>query len=155
MTVSFDAFRPDAIALLTRSTGIDFSGCNFADADTWLCVTGRDDEGAVAGLAAFEFKSRYDAHFSTVIRDRRCLTRRVLRAMFQAVFSRASRVTALVEPHNAGAIRQARRMGFQEEGFMRRAIEGRRDALLFGMLAEDCRYLPREVIDHGFHAQAA
>jgi hypothetical protein len=33
-------------------------------------------------------------------------------------------------------------MGFVYEGFMRKAIEGRWDALLFGMLKEECPWLP-------------
>ena len=31
------------------------------------------------------------------------------------------------------------RLGFLYEGFLRLGVEGRRDALLFGMLPEDCR----------------
>lgn len=153
MKHSFAPFRADAVALLSRSTGIDFSACNFADERTWLCVTGRDDEGQVSGVAAWEFKTWYDAHFTAVILDPRCLTRRLLVAMFRAVFSRATRISALVEPHNARALRQVRRLGFSEEGFMRRAVEGDRDALLFGMLAEECRYL--EVTENGIHSKAA
>jgi RimJ/RimL family protein N-acetyltransferase len=162
MIHSFEPFRIDAAWLLTRATGIDFRKTNFRDENTWLCVTGRDDAGQLLGLAAFEFKTAFDAHFTAVILDPRCLTRRLLQAMFQAVFSRAVRVTALIEPVNARAIRQARRMGFQEEGFMRLAIEGQRDALLFGMLRNDCRYLWEglrlpfsEVIEHGQQPETA
>jgi hypothetical protein len=35
-------------------------------------------------------------------------------------------------------------LGFQQEGFMRKAVEGIRDAVLFGMLRHECRYLPKE-----------
>jgi hypothetical protein len=57
------------------------------------------------------------------------------------VFTQATRVTALIEPANERAIKNARQLGFQYEGYMRLSVEGKRDALLFGMLAEDCRFL--------------
>jgi RimJ/RimL family protein N-acetyltransferase len=148
MRHSFAPFERDAVLFLTAATGIDYTRTDFRKAD-WLCVSARDERGKLMGLCAFDFQLPFDAHFSIAIADRRCITRRVMRAMFTAVFRRASRVTALIEPDNADAIRQARVMGFREEGYMRLAVEGTRDALLFGMLREDCRYLePATVRPH-------
>jgi hypothetical protein len=53
------------------------------------------------------------------------------------------RITAQVRPDNQQANRSVRRLGFQFEGFQRFAIEGRWDANLYGMLANECRYLPK------------
>jgi hypothetical protein len=58
------------------------------------------------------------------------------------VYSRAVRCTAQCHPDNRAAIKGVRHMGFVYEGFMRKAIEGRWDALLFGMLKEECPWLP-------------
>lgn len=161
MKHSFAPFDRECEAFLTGATHIDFANTDW-DQPQWLCVSARDDGGALMGLCVFEFKNGFDAHFSIAIRDRRCITRKVMRAMFQAVFSRARRVTALIEPWNADAIRQARLMGFQPEGYGRLMIEGTRDALIFGMLREECRYLarvPRETptreASHGLLTEAS
>jgi RimJ/RimL family protein N-acetyltransferase len=142
MRYSFAPFDRECEEFLTRKLGINFFATDWSQSQ-WLCTSARDDEGRLMGVCVFEFKTPFDAHFSCAIADRRCLTRRLLRALFTAVFSRARRVTALIEPWNAGAIRQARLMGFQPEGYMRMAVEGTRDALVFGMLREECRYLRR------------
>jgi len=51
------------------------------------------------------------------------------------------RLTALIDPSNARAIRNATAMGFVVEGLSRRGLDGHRDALTFGMLRSDCRFL--------------
>lgn len=140
MKHSFAPFDPEAVAFLSGMTGVDYSTTDFTKPD-WLCVSARDDAGQLMGLCAFEFKTWFDAYFSIAIRDPSCITRRVMRSMFVAVFSRAVRVTAEIEPGNAVAVHQARRMGFEPEGYKRLAIEGRRDAVLFGMTADTCRFL--------------
>ena len=136
---SFHApLEPDELEFLSDHTGVDFTR---HDTSTWLCVTGYDG-GELLGLCVFEPKTWFDWHFSVAIADPRCMSRRVLRAMFTAVFTRAVRVTALVEPDNERALKQMKRLGFQYEGYLRLGIEGSRDALLWGMLRSDCPYLP-------------
>ena len=152
MSHSFAPFNAEETLFLTSHTGIDFIGTDFSQPH-WLCVSSSDGEGRLQGLCVFEFKSATDAHFTVAVKDKRFATKRGMRAMFEAVFSRAARVTALVEPWNHTAIRQAKIMGFQPEGFLRRAVEGDRDALIFGILREECRYLERG--HHGQRTQTA
>jgi hypothetical protein len=141
--ISFAPLDADAARFLSERTRIDFTTTRFGDGQ-WLCVTGRDRHERVIGVAVFEFKTWFDAHFTAAIADRRVMSRRLLRSMFTAVFSQATRITALIEPWNVPALRQAMLLGFQQEGFMRKAVEGIRDAVLFGMLRHECRYLPKE-----------
>ena len=141
MKVSFAPLEQDAVRYLTRATGIDFSWVDFSH-QRWLCVTARDEDGEVMGVLACEFKNSFDVHFSTAILDQRCMSKRLLRTIFRTLFSKAVRITALVSPSNERAIRQMRRLGFVYEGFLRKGVEGNRDALMFGMLREDCRFLP-------------
>lgn len=141
MKPSFDPLEPDAVVFLSEATGIDFMLTDF-NSPHWLCVTARAPNGSLMGVAACEFKTWFDVHFSCAIADRRCMSRRLLRSIFSALFSRAVRVTALVSPDNESAVEQTRRMGFVYEGFLRLGVEGNRDALLFGMLREDCPFLP-------------
>jgi len=65
-----------------------------------------------------------------------------LRAIFTAAFSQAKRLTAEVEPDNYRALRQVQRLGFIYEGYRPLGLEGCRDTIVYGMLREDCKYLP-------------
>jgi hypothetical protein len=153
MRHSFAPLDHDAVMFLCEATRIDYTTTDFAGPN-WLCVSCRGTDGAIMGVAVFEFQFPWDAHFSAAVRNKRCISFKVLRAMFRAVFAQATRVTALIEPWNAPAIRQAERMGFVYEGFVRNAIEGKRDGILYGMLIEDCHYL-KERAHHGQLAKAA
>jgi hypothetical protein len=138
---SFAPFGPREVALLSEGLDIDYSQTNFAS-PRWLCVAGYEGD-ALLGLCCFEFVTWFDPSFNVVILDRRCITRRVLRAMFTAVFSQAVRVSAEIEPANQHSLILAQRMGFVIEGFKPLAVEGRRDALQLGMTRADCRFLRR------------
>jgi RimJ/RimL family protein N-acetyltransferase len=91
-----------------------------------------------------------------VVNDPRCVTRRVLRSIFTALFSRAVRVTFMTRPENQKAITGIRRLGAQYEGYCRLGLEGKWDALVFGMLRDECAYLPgyvhRPRLDAGMFA---
>jgi hypothetical protein len=141
MITSFAPLPLDAIEFLTKETGIDYGMIDFTTPH-WLCVHARHDDGEVVGVLVCEFKTWFDVYCTYAISDPRCMTRRLLKAVFRTLFSRAVRITSEVEPENEHAILVARRMGFVYEGFKRMGIEGKRDALLFGMLASDCRFLP-------------
>jgi hypothetical protein len=141
MNVTFTPFEPDAAAFLTEETATDFLRTDFTRPH-WLCVTVRRDDDSLMAVAACEFKEWFNAHFSVAIADQRAITQRLLRTIFSTLFSQAVRVTALVDPDNERAISICRRLGFVYEGFLRMGVEGRRDALIFGMLREDCRFLP-------------
>ena len=93
------------------------------------------------GVLVCEFKTWFDAHCTYAITDRRCMTKRLMRAVFSALFTQAVRLTSLIHPDNRHAISMAKRMGFKYEGRMRLAVEGKHDALVFGMLKSDCRFL--------------
>jgi len=141
MKVDFNPLLNDAVMLLSVATGIDYSETEFSNERDWFCCTVRDGDGRIALIVVFEFKTWFDAHVSTVLIDHRALTWRLLSTLVRTVFSRASRITALVDPANIRALRQVWRIGFKHEGYIRRGIEGNRDAVLFGLLPEDCPYL--------------
>ena len=70
------------------------------------------------------------------------MTRRALRAIFTAAFAQAVRLTAEVEPHNRRALRQVQRMGFIYEGYRRWGSKAPATCSCYGMLRDDCKYLP-------------
>lgn len=139
MIVSFRSpLTADAVEFLSRETGVEFGQ---QDMRHWFCATAWSETGQVIGALACEPKTWFDWHWSCAVADQRVLSRRLLRAIFRALFSRAVRVTALVEPDNDKALKGVKQLGFVYEGFLRMGIEGRRDALVFGMLEGDCRWL--------------
>jgi hypothetical protein len=113
------------------------------DGPNWFCTVVRDTWAGniiVAGLAC-EFKTSFDVHFSAAIADPGAISRRLMRGIFRSLFTRAVRITALVDPRDAHANAVVQRLGFVYEGFLRMGLDGYHDANLYGMLAQDCKYL--------------
>jgi len=127
--------------MLTQHLRIDFTPCDFK-APRWFSAWARNDAGHITGIFAIEFPFWFEGRVNVMVLDPRCMSRRVLRAIFTAAFTHARRLTAEVEPDNRKALRQVQRMGFQYEGYRRLGLEGSRDTLVYGMLKGDCRYLP-------------
>ena len=67
----------------------------------------------------------------------------VLRRLFEYPFEQLDcvRLTAIIREGNAASERMVRHMGFRKEGVMRRAWDGKSNALVYGMLKSECRYL--------------
>lgn len=141
MKIAFGDLPAEGKNLLTRATGIDFSPWNMR-APRWFSAWARDERGQIAGVFSIEFKYHWEGYVNIVVADQRCMTRRALRAIFTAAFGQAVRLTAEIEPHNRRALRQVQRMGFVYEGYRRMGLDGNRDVLCYGMLRDDCRYLP-------------
>ena len=141
MNTHFGDLPEDAQALLTRRLRVDFSPW-VMKAPRWFSAWARDEQGDIAGIFCIEFKYPWEGYVNVVVLDQRCMTRRALRAVFTAAFSQAVRLTAEVEPDNRRALRQVQRMGFVYEGYRRMGLEGSRDVMCYGMLREDCKYLP-------------
>lgn len=141
MKIQFGDLPEDAQDMLTQHLQVDFRHCNFK-APRWFSAWARNDSGHIVGVFATEFPCWFEGKVTVLVLDPRCLSRRVLRAIFTALFSQARRLTAEVEPDNRKALRQVQRMGFQYEGYRRLGLEGSRDTLMYGMLKGDCKYLP-------------
>ena len=141
MKVSFGYLPLDAQELLTKHLRVDFSRCDFK-APRWFSAWARNDAGEITGIFAIEFPFWFEGKVTILVLDPRCMSRRVLRAIFTAAFAQARRLTAEVEPDNRRALRQVQRLGFCYEGYRPLGLEGTRDTIVYGMLREDCRYLP-------------
>jgi RimJ/RimL family protein N-acetyltransferase len=66
-----------------------------------------------------------------------------LRALFAYPFEtlRCARITAIVARRNKRARRLCEGLGFRLEGVARKAIDGKQDAMIYGMLRAECRWL--------------
>jgi hypothetical protein len=141
---TFEPLQADATEFLSRRTGIDYGAFDFTE-PRWICVTVRED-GQVLGVLIGEFTTWFEVHITSAIDDPKFMTRRLLRAIFTTCFSQAVRVTAMCRPDNDASIRAIRHLGFLYEGYCRLGIEGKWDALVFGMLKHECRWIraPKE-----------
>lgn len=74
-----------------------------------------------------------------------CWSRGFLRPIFKYPFSQlgCERVTAFTSVKNQSARTFLARIGFQQEGILRRAFTHGDDAVCYGMLREECRWLER------------
>lgn len=132
----------DFVDFMLDRVNLDLRG-QYLDSPNWFCVTVRETVTGrvVAGLSA-EFKTPFDAHISVAIDEPDAITRRLLNGIFRALFTKAHRITALCDPDNYEAEDRLKRLGFIYEGFLRLGLDGHHDALVYGMIAEDCRFLP-------------
>lgn len=141
---SFEPLTPQAVDYLSRMTGGNYRGFDYAGPQ-WVCVTARDGS-KVVGVLVGEFTTWFEVHMTTAISHPSVVSRRLLRAIFTTFFSQAVRVTAMSRTDNPNSILGITRLGFRYEGFCRLGIEGKWDALVFGMLKNECRWIraPKE-----------
>jgi hypothetical protein len=139
------ALTPDEIVYIEKRTGINFLLSDFTSPN-WLCLTARAQgpEGPILGVLLGEQVSSFEIHMTTAVDDPAIISRALLRFIFTTFFDRAVRVTAMCRPENVKSINGIRRLGFLPEGCLRLGIEGKWDALIFGMIKSDCRWLSKE-----------
>ena len=82
-----------------------------------------------------------EMHIASV--DKRWATRHNLKVFFSYPFHqlKLDRVQAILAASNEGAISMAKRLGFTQEGYHPKAFIGGVDAVSFGMLKQDCKWL--------------
>lgn len=85
----------------------------------------------------------HDIHMTIATNTPRWASRAVLRALFVYPFLTlgVARVTATTGKGNSRAQRLLEGVGFRQEGAVRLGILGREDALLYGMLRQECRWV--------------
>ena len=67
----------------------------------------------------------------------------VLRYLFDYVFNQlgCARATFVIREGNERAERVSKKLGFRKEGVIRRGWDGKTNALIYGLLKTECRYL--------------
>ena len=98
----------------------------------------------VAGVVASNFRGT-DCEISMAAETANWARKGIMRIIFEYIFYRnnCNRCTCVVK--NVRESKRTRRflegIGFVLEGNMRRAYDGQNDALIYGLLREDCRFL--------------
>ena len=87
-----------------------------------------------------------DIEMSAAFDDPRWCLPATLRKLFAYPFIQLGciRMTTITGRKNKRARRIDVGLGFQLEGVARKAIDGKEDAMIYGMLRSDCRFIPKE-----------
>lgn len=90
-----------------------------------------------------EMKHGADIRVTIAAADPRWCTRSVLRQLFDYPFNtaKATRITAIIREGNHRSLKLCKGLGFRQEGVARRAFNGKSNAIILGMLKEECRWI--------------
>lgn len=104
-----------------------------------------DNKDFVAGVVVTNFR-RTDCEMSGASETPAAWRPHVCRAIFSYIFEQLGcvRVTSITTKGNKKARAFLESLGFQLEGNVRLGYDGRRDALIYGLLKAECRYLAAE-----------
>lgn len=86
-----------------------------------------------------------DIEMACAIDDKRSLTKGALSIFFSYPFNQLNcvRVTTIVSRRNKASRRFVEKLGFKLEGVVRKVIDGKTDAIIYGMLRSECRWIPQ------------
>jgi RimJ/RimL family protein N-acetyltransferase len=104
------------------------------------------DEKLIAGVV-FNHFDKYDVAMTVASTDASWLSRGVLYVLFSYAFVDLGcvRVTALTKKKNKHARSFLEKLGFEQEGRLRRKF-GKEDGIIYGMLKRDCKWIREDGI---------
>lgn len=130
--------RPEYFSFASRVLNVQYE-----HGDDCKSIARLHEDGSIAAVALFTNFHEHDLEISIASDgSRKWLDRRFLRVVFGYPFKmlQMKRVTGIVEQDNTAALDMDRRLGFVEEGRLRKWF-GDKDGIVFGMLAEECKWL--------------
>lgn len=101
-----------------------------------------NDKGQfVAGVILSNYR-KHDIEISCATETSAAWRPHIMKAVFQYVFGQlgCTRCTSIVTKKNTRCRSFLNGLGFTLEGNVRRGYDGKRDALVYGLLAAECRY---------------
>lgn len=125
-------------AYMTEQTGATFAP------GTYSAMAIVDDNDDFVGGVVFSNFRGTDCEISCAAEPHAGIWRpHIMRAVFTYVFQQLGcvRCTSVTTKANQRARDFLEGLGFELEGKLRLGYDGRRDALIYGLLARDCRYL--------------
>lgn len=141
---------------MTRRVRYNDLGEMLSWAENIIGVTFRDDaraiglerDGVLCAVAAFDTFSTTGCNIHVAAEPgRRWLTREFCRhvAVYPFLTCRHRRVSCVIPASNADSIRFAEHFGCTLEGRIRAGAADGGDELLYGLLVEECKWLPRTI----------
>ncbi len=96
----------------------------------------------VGGVVFHDYRVKHDVWLTIYTTDRKWCNRKVLRRIFNFVFEdlKCQRASVLVDDDNEQSLNLVKRLGFRQEGFLRCFRENGKNAVLLGMLKNECKW---------------
>jgi hypothetical protein len=118
------------------------AGCEFAPGMYTAFAVMDENHEFVAGVVFSNYR-KWDIEMSVASETPLAWRPNVLRALYAYVFEQLGcvRCTSITTRSNRKARGFLERLGFQLEGNLRSSYDGRRDALVYGLLRAECRFL--------------
>jgi RimJ/RimL family protein N-acetyltransferase len=90
-----------------------------------------------------KFKHGADIHVQIASDNPHWCQRKILRYIFNYVFIEldCARITAIIKEGNKSSVKLCAGLGFKREGVIRRGYDGKTNALVYGMLKDQCRWI--------------
>ena len=103
----------------------------------------KTDDGKLYGGLILTNYTGFDAELTVYVSKMYLMRIQDLKRLFHWFFDDMGlvRMTARIAPDNERSINIAKKLGFQQEGIIRKGLDGKRDVILFGLLREDCKLL--------------
>jgi RimJ/RimL family protein N-acetyltransferase len=108
-------------------------------------------DGTLLGGVVYNNYNHHDIHASYAFDSPKWCTRSVLRTLFAYPFKQLGcvRMTAIIGRKNKHARKMIDRLGFKLEGTCRKAADGHTDAMIYGLLARECKWFqPGDAVSH-------
>lgn len=99
---------------------------------------GVEIDGVLRAGVVLQPRGYHEAACTIFVQDRRAVTRAVVRAFLRWAFAIRPRLTFDIAKENRASRRFVEKLGARLEGRKRRAYDGVRDALVYGLLPDDC-----------------
>ena len=99
--------------------------------------------GQLVAAAAFHGYKGFACELTLTTKDKSFCNRRVLREFFDFGFNflNCVRLEARCAKNNADARKFLTKVGFKEEGCLKLGHDGKQDAIAYGMLKDDCKWI--------------
>lgn len=146
------AARTGADALIALLVGYDRDVARWvgerlgiASFDPCTAIGVCNEDGLIAGVVYNGYRE-VNIEMTIASSSPRWCMRGILAGLFWYPFEQLglARVTAIAERSNQPVRAFLGRLGFREEGVMRRAFRNGNDAVIYGMLREECRWIGRK-----------
>lgn len=104
-------------------------------------------DGELVGGVCYNMYTRTGIAMHVAFKRKGCVCKRFIQAAFRHPFVqlKCRRVTGLVRTDNYEAQRFDEALGFKREGVLRKADDDGCDLIVYGMLAEECKWLKGEI----------
>ena len=118
---------------------------NFDDDDSFGVCTGIgvvEGDKLIAGAVFHDYRG-HNIEISFAADDARWATRKHIRAIFAYPFNQLGcvRLTTITSKKNARARKLDEGLGFRIEGVIRKGYDGKQDAIIYGMLKHECKWI--------------